>query len=106
MIESKSLPDNSLHAAKNPAGFPHYGREQVLMSEQRKVLLHFPIERVTEHVVTRLVTDYDLSPNILRADVNAQTGGWPEVELTGNAARTEDALAWLRAQGLVVSDPA
>ena len=76
------------------------------MSEQRKVLLHFPIERVTEHVVTRLVTDYDLSPNILRADVNAKTGGWLEVELTGNAARTEDALAWLRAQGLVVSDPA
>lgn len=89
------------------AGFPLPSRERPRMNEQqRKVLLHFPLERVTEPVVTRLVTDYDLSPNILRANVNAQTGGWLEVELTGDAGRTEDALAWLREQGLVVSDPA
>ncbi len=70
----------------------------------RKVQLHYPLARLTEPVVTRLVTDFDVAPNILRADVNAQTGGWLVVELSGDAARTDAALAWLREQGLVVTD--
>lgn len=72
----------------------------------RKVQLHYPLERLTEPVVTRLVNDFDVAPNILRADVNARTGGWLVVELTGDDARTDAALAWLREQGLVVTDTA
>ncbi len=70
----------------------------------RKVQLHYPLARLTEPVVTRLVNDFDVAPNILRADVNAQSGGWLVVELTGDTARTDAALAWLREQGLVVTD--
>ncbi len=72
----------------------------------RKVQLHYPLERLTEPVVTRLVNDFDVAPNILRADVNARTGGWLIVELTGDDTRTDAALSWLREQGLVVTDPA
>ncbi len=72
----------------------------------RTVQLHYPLARLTEPVVTRLVTDFDVAPNILRADVNAHTGGWLVVELSGETARTDAALAWLREQGLVVTDTA
>ena len=74
------------------------------MTQQRQVQLHFPLERIGEPVVTRLVTDFDLEPNLLRADVDASSGGWMVVGLTGPEERVESALGWLRAQGLVVTD--
>ena len=76
------------------------------MQEKHQVQLHFPLERLAEPVVTRLVTDYDLEPNLLRADVDARSGGWMVVELTGPPERVGAGLAWLRAQGLVVTDVA
>lgn len=76
------------------------------MAYTQKVQLHYPLERLTEPVVTRLVTEYDLSPNLLRADVDARTGGWLVVELSGERERIDSALEWLRAQGLEVSDVA
>jgi len=76
------------------------------MAYTQKVQLHYPLERLTEPVVTRLVTEYDLSPNLLRADVDAHTGGWLVVELSGERERIDSALEWLRAQGLEVSDVA
>ena len=72
--------------------------------EQHQVQLHFPLARLAEPVVTRLVTDFDLEPNLLRADVDAQSGGWMVVGLTGPAERVEKALEWLRVQGLIVTD--
>ncbi len=89
------------------AGKTDAHREPMPMSTTtRKVQLHYPLERLTEPVVTRLVNDFDVAPNILRADVNARTGGWLIVELTGDDTRTDAALSWLREQGLVVTDPA
>ena len=66
--------------------------------------IHFPLEQVGAPVVTHLVTDYDLSPNLLRADVNAQSGGWLVLGLTGDEARVQAALDWLRGQGLDVTE--
>ena len=57
-------------------------------------------------VLTHLVTDFDLSPNVLRADVNARDGGWLVLGLTGDDARLQSALDWLRGQGLEVSEEA
>ncbi len=74
------------------------------MADQHQVQLHFPLERLAEPVVTRLVTDFDLEPNLLRADVDAKSGGWMVVGLTGPTERVDKALDWLRAQGLVVTD--
>ena len=76
------------------------------MQEKRTVQLHYPLERLTEPVVTRLVTDFDLEPNILRADVDAHSGGWLSLELTGSGERITAALDWLRGQGLVVAEGA
>jgi ABC-type methionine transport system ATPase subunit len=71
---------------------------------EKQVQLHFPLDRLAEPVVTRLVTDFDLEPNLLRADVDAASGGWMVVGLTGPEERVVAALDWLREQGLVVSD--
>ena len=73
---------------------------------ERRVTLHFPLDKLPEPIVTRLVTDFDLSPNLLRADVNAQTGGWLVLGLSGDDARVSSALDWLRGQGLSVTEDA
>ena len=72
----------------------------------RKVQLHYPLERLTSPIVTHLVTDFDLEPNILRADVDAHSGGWLILGLNGDDARINTALEWLRGQGLTVMDAA
>lgn len=74
------------------------------MAQTRKFQLHYPLARLTEPVTTRLVTEFDLEPNLLRADVDAASGGWLIVELKGDDARINAALEWLRAQNLVVEE--
>lgn len=75
-----------------------------MTQETRKVQLHYPLERLKAPIVTHLVTDFDLEPNILRADVDAHSGGWLVVGLQGDTERINTALDWLRGQGLDVSE--
>ena len=70
----------------------------------KKIEVNYPLSRLSEPVVTRLVTDFDLSPNLLRADVDAAKGGWLVMELTGDDVRIASAMEWLRGQGLTVSE--
>ena len=73
---------------------------------EKKYRIHFPLDQISAPVMTHLVTDYDLSPNLLRADIDAKNGGWLVVGLTGDDARIGDALGWLRGQGLDVAEEA
>ena len=70
---------------------------------ERKYRIHFPLDQISAPIMTHLVTDFDLSPNLLRADIDAKNGGWLVVGLSGDNARIESALGWLRGQGLGVS---
>lgn len=36
---------------------------------EKKYRIHFPLNKISAPVVTHLVTDFDLSPNLLRADL-------------------------------------
>ncbi|WP_119320042.1 NIL domain-containing protein [Capsulimonas corticalis] len=74
------------------------------MSETRKVQLNYPLDRLSEPVITRLVTDYDLSPNLIRADVEAGKGGWIVTELTGETMTIDRAVEWIRGQGVGVTE--
>lgn len=71
---------------------------------ERRYRIHFPLERLSAPIVTHLVRDYDLSPNLLRADVDAKNGGWLVLGLTGDDARLQTALDWLKSQGLTVTE--
>ena len=73
------------------------------MKETRTVQLHYPLSRVDEPIVTRLVTEFDLQPNLLRADVDVATGGWMVVGLEGDPGDIDRALEWVRSHGVQVS---
>ena len=77
-----------------------------LNNAEKKYRIHFPLDQISAPVVTHLVTDFDLSPNLLRADIDAKNGGWLVLGLTGDDARTGAALGWLRGQGLEVTEEA
>ena len=60
-----------------------------------RVKLTFPEELVREPLIFRMAKEFDVVPNIRRADVGEQ-GGWIICELDGDAAVVDEALGWLR----------
>jgi ABC-type methionine transport system ATPase subunit len=70
------------------------------MTEVR-VKLTFPEELVREPVIARLVRQYDVEPNIRRANVDEHEG-WIVCEVAGVPAQIDGAIAWLRATGVRV----
>jgi ABC-type methionine transport system ATPase subunit len=70
---------------------------------QPRLFVSFPETLVPRPMVYELVKRFDVVPNIRRADVE-QHSGWMILELSGEAASREAAIAWLREQGCVVDD--
>jgi ABC-type methionine transport system ATPase subunit len=66
-----------------------------------RVKLTFPEELVREPLIAKLVREFDVEPNIRRANVTDREG-WIVCEIGGQAADIDRALEWLRAQGLRV----
>ena len=66
-----------------------------------RVRLTFPEELVRQPFIARLVRDHDVEPNIRRADVGEHEG-WIICELGGDPAHVEEALGWLRSEGVRV----
>ncbi len=72
------------------------------MSEVRvKVKLTFPESDVRRPVLATLVRQFDVDPNIRRADVEEHRG-WIVCEMDGQSAQVEAALEWLRTEGIAV----
>ena len=63
--------------------------------------LTFPETLVREPVIARLVREHDVEPNIRRAHVDGHEG-WIICEIGGEPTRVEEALAWLREEGVRV----
>ena len=70
------------------------------MTEQA-IRLIYPSNLLDEPVINQLIRRYDLTVNILRAQVTPQEG-WVDIQLSGNSAAIEDAMAWLTGQGIEV----
>ena len=68
-----------------------------------RVRLTFPSELVQQPIIYRLVKDFDIVPNIRRADVRADHG-WMVLELEAAEDGLERGVAWLKRQGVTV-DP-
>ncbi len=66
-----------------------------------RVRLTFPEELVREPIIARMVRSFDVVPNIRRADVGERTG-WIVCELDGDAAVLDQAVDWLRNEGVQV----
>ena len=66
-----------------------------------RVKLVFPEQLIREPVIARLVRLYDVTPNIRRASVEERVG-WMVLDLDGDAANIDLALAWLGEIGVEV----
>ena len=70
---------------------------------KRRVTFTFPEELITQPIIYHLGGQFKVVTNILRANVERE-GGWVILELDGEEADIEEALAWVMARGVRV-DP-
>lgn len=66
-----------------------------------RVKLTFPESLVRRPVLADLVRRFDVEPNIRRANVE-EDRGWILCELAGTSVAVEEALTWLRQEGVQV----
>lgn len=66
-----------------------------------RVKLTIPDSLVRTPVIAHLVRDFDVTPDIRRADIS-ESSGWIVCEIDGDPGRVDDALEWLRNQGVGV----
>lgn len=66
-----------------------------------RVKLTFPEELIREPVIARMVREFDVLPNIRRANVEEHIG-WIVCELDGSDEAVEGAIGWLRDLGVQV----
>ena len=66
-----------------------------------RVRLTFPEPLITEPVIGRMVRQFDVLPNIRRANIE-DTVGWMICEISGDRRTLEQALAWLSEAGVQV----
>ena len=64
--------------------------------------LSFPSELVSRPVIYEVVKQFDVVPNIRRANVEVDTG-WVILELSGEPDSVRDAIAYFEASGVIVS---
>lgn len=69
-----------------------------------RVQLDYPLERVKEPIIYHLVTDYQLIPNIRRANIDVHTGGMLVLEIEGTPENLEAGVAFLRGLGITVTE--
>lgn len=66
-----------------------------------RVRLTFPEQLIKQPLLGRLVREFDVLPNIRRANVE-ESVGWIVCELAGDHAGVERAIAWLEDKGVQV----
>jgi ABC-type methionine transport system ATPase subunit len=66
-----------------------------------RVKLTFPEDLIREPVIARMVREFDVLPNIRRANVEEHVG-WIICELDGPVEVAERAIEWLRGLGVQV----
>ena len=66
----------------------------------KRIVLHFPNRLVDQPIVCKLVKDYDLQFNILKAYVTPQEEGLMVLELTGEDANFNKGIEYLESCGV------
>lgn len=73
---------------------------------RKRLDLTFPPRQSLKPVIYHLVKDYDLVPNILRAQIHPAQEGRMVLEVTGSKEAFEEGIAFLKGQGLTVNEAA
>jgi ABC-type methionine transport system ATPase subunit len=66
-----------------------------------RVKMTFPEDLIRQPVIARMVREFDVMPNIRRANVEEHVG-WIVCELSGDDDAVERAIAWLDGLGVQV----
>ncbi len=66
-----------------------------------KIRISFPEEKIKEPIIYKIGHEFKVVTNIRRADVREKTG-WVELELNGDPAEIEKAVASLKTKGVKV----
>jgi len=66
-----------------------------------RVKITFPEHLIKQPLLGRLVREFDVLPNIRRANIDEKVG-WVVCELGGEADAVEKAIGWLEAAGVQV----
>jgi len=64
--------------------------------------LSFPKDLISEPILHRLATGFDLVSNIRRANLEEDRGGWLIVQVDGEHDAIAGAVAWLAERGVEV----
>ncbi len=65
------------------------------------IRLVYPSHLIDVPVINQLIRSYELTVNILRAQVTPKEG-WVEIQLTGKIADINEAISWLAGRGIEV----
>jgi ferredoxin len=68
----------------------------------KKIVLHFPRRLVDQPIVYKLVKEYDLRFNILKASVTPQEEGLMVMELSGKAENYDKGIEFLKSCGVKI----
>lgn len=66
-----------------------------------RVHLTYPADLVSEPIIYRMGRDFSVVPSIRRANIE-EGKGWVILDLTGDEGEIEEALEWVRSQGITV----
>ena len=69
---------------------------------QKRIVLHFPRQLVDKPIVYRLVKDFNLEFNILKAEVNPKEEGVLVLEIKGSDAEYARGLEYLKSSGVKI----
>jgi len=70
------------------------------MTVSKRIVLHFPRRLVDRPIVYRLIKDYNLEFNILKASVTPDEEGLMVIELSGEQAEYDEGIKYLTETGV------
>jgi ferredoxin len=68
----------------------------------RKIVLSFPKEKIDKPIVYRLIKDFDLVFNIMKASITPDQEGHMVLELSGEKSEIDKGLKYLKDQGVSI----
>ena len=72
------------------------------MIVSKRIVLHFPRRLVDRPIVYRLIKDYDLEFNILKASVTPEEEGLMVLELNGEQENYDKGIKYLTTNGVII----
>jgi ferredoxin len=72
------------------------------MAIKKRVVLHFPARRVDQPIIYKLVKDYDLVLNVLKASIMPNEEGRMVMEMSGTRENYDKGIKFLQSAGVKI----